>query len=64
MRWRKKDAADEEIARALSIAQAAEFVDALPEKYDSIIDQGGKTFPAGRSSALPSPGRWWESLNC
>ena len=48
MRWRKEDATDEEIARALSIAQAAEFVDALPEKYDSIIDQGGKNLSGGQ----------------
>ena len=52
MRWRKKDAADEEIARALSIAQAAEFVDALPEKYDSIIDQGGKNLSGGQKQRL------------
>lgn len=52
MRWRKEDATDEEIARALSIAQAAEFVDALPEKYDSIIDQGGKNLSGGQKQRL------------
>ncbi len=52
MRWRKEDATDEEIARALSIAQAAEFVDALPERYDSIIDQGGKNLSGGQKQRL------------
>lgn len=52
MQWRKEDATDEEIARALSIAQAAEFVDALPDKYDSIIDQGGKNLSGGQKQRL------------
>lgn len=52
MRWGKKDASDEEIRRALQIAQAAEFVDKLPDGLDTLINQGGKNLSGGQKQRL------------
>lgn len=52
LRWRKDDASHEEITKALSIAQAAEFVDALPDKYEAVIHQGGKNLSGGQKQRL------------
>lgn len=52
MRWGKPDATDEEIYRALSIAQAKEFVDEKPEGLDTPILQGGKNFSGGQRQRL------------
>lgn len=48
----KKDATDEEIARALDIAQASEFVDKLEDKYDYPIAQGGTNVSGGQKQRL------------
>lgn len=52
MRWGKPNATDEEIYRALSIAQAKEFVDEKPEGLDTPILQGGKNFSGGQRQRL------------
>lgn len=52
MKWGKKDATDEEIYRALEIAQAKEFVDAKPDGLDTQILQGGKNFSGGQRQRL------------
>lgn len=52
MKWGKKDATDEEIYRALEIAQAKEFVDDKPEGLDTIILQGGKNLSGGQRQRL------------
>lgn len=52
MRWRKKDATDQEINEALEIAQAREFVDSKPEGLDTLIMQGGKNFSGGQRQRL------------
>lgn len=52
MRWRDKQAADEEIIRALKIAQAYEFVSKLPKGLDSRVEQGGKNFSGGQRQRL------------
>ena len=44
MRWQKHDATDDEIIRALKIAQAYEFVEKLPDGLDSRVEQGGRNF--------------------
>lgn len=48
----KKDATDEQIARALDIAQASEFVDKLEDKYDYPIAQGGTNVSGGQKQRL------------
>ena len=52
MRWQKSDATDEEIVRALKIAQAYDFVAALPKGLDSRVEQGGRNFSGGQRQRL------------
>jgi ATP-binding cassette subfamily B protein len=52
MRWQKKDATDEEIIKALKIAQAYDFVSKLPKGLDSHVEQGGKNFSGGQRQRL------------
>ncbi len=52
MRWGKKDASDEEIRKALQIAQAYEFVQQMPEKLDKRLTAGGKNLSGGQRQRL------------
>ena len=52
MRWGKKNATDEEIYRALDIAQAREFVDGKEKGLDLYIDQAGKNLSGGQRQRL------------
>lgn len=52
MQWKKADATDEEIYRALEIAQAREFVDAKEAGLDTEILQGGKNLSGGQRQRL------------
>ena len=52
MRWGCENATDRQIDRALSIAQAKEFVDKLPKGYETTIMQGGKNLSGGQKQRL------------
>lgn len=52
MRWGKKDATDEEILHACRLAQADEFVEQMPEKYDTYIERGGTNVSGGQKQRL------------
>lgn len=52
MQWGKEDATDEEIYRALDIAQAREFVDAKGKGLELNIDQSGKNLSGGQRQRL------------
>ncbi len=52
IQWGKKDAADEEIYRALEIAQAKEFVDQKEAGLDTEILQEGKNLSGGQRQRL------------
>lgn len=52
MKWGKEDASEEEIDRALSIAQAKEFVESKPEKLNTMISQGGTNLSGGQRQRL------------
>lgn len=43
---------DEEIENAVNIAQASDFVENLPEKYDGFVAQGGTNFSGGQKQRL------------
>lgn len=52
MQWGKKDATDEEIWKALEIAQAKEFVLQKDGGLDAQVAQGGKNFSGGQRQRL------------
>lgn len=52
MHWGKEDATDEEIYRALEIAQAKEFVDQKEQGLDTEILQDGKNLSGGQRQRL------------
>ena len=52
IRWGDQDATDEDIKRALDIAQAWEFVDGLAKKGHTMIRQGGKNLSGGQKQRL------------
>ncbi|MCD7904283.1 MAG: ABC transporter ATP-binding protein/permease [Clostridiales bacterium] len=52
LRWGNKDATDEEIKRACEYAQADEFVSAMPDGYDTWIEQGGSNVSGGQKQRL------------
>lgn len=52
MQWGKKDATDEEIMKALEIAQAKEFVLQKDGGLDAEVAQGGKNFSGGQRQRL------------
>lgn len=52
LRFGKPDASDDELWAALEIAQAADFVRAMPEGLDAPIAQGGTTVSGGQRQRL------------
>ena len=52
MQWGKEDATEEEIYRALDIAQAREFVDSKQQGLDLMIQQGGSNLSGGQKQRL------------
>jgi ATP-binding cassette subfamily B protein len=52
LRYSKEEASLEEIERAIGIAQAKDFVDKLPNGYDTHINQGGRNLSGGQRQRL------------
>ena len=52
LRWGDPDATDEEIVEACKLAQADEFVQQFPNKYDTYIEQGGTNVSGGQKQRL------------
>ncbi|MCR4646013.1 MAG: ABC transporter ATP-binding protein/permease [Oscillospiraceae bacterium] len=52
LQWGNETATDEEIIEACKLAQAAEFVESFPDKYDTRIEQGGSNVSGGQKQRL------------
>ena len=52
MRWGNPNASDAEIVEACKLAQADEFIQLMPEKYDTYIEQGGTNVSGGQRQRL------------
>ena len=52
LRWGDESATDEELVRACRLAQADEFIQQFPNKYDSWIEQGGTNVSGGQKQRL------------
>jgi len=50
--WGKPDATDAEIENVCKIAQADEFIQQLPDKYDTFIERGGTNVSGGQKQRL------------
>lgn len=50
--WGNKEATDEEIIRAAKLAQADEFIQRFPNKYNTHIEQGGTNVSGGQRQRL------------
>lgn len=48
----KQNASDEDMDRAATIAQAAEFIDRLPERYDAQVEERANNFSGGQKQRL------------
>ena len=52
LRWGDPDASDEDIIRVCRLAQADDFIERMPEKYDTYIEQGGTNVSGGQRQRL------------
>ena len=52
LRWGNPDATDDEILEACKLAQADEFIQQFPDKYDTWIEQGGSNVSGGQKQRL------------
>ena len=52
LRWGNENASDEELVRVCKLAQADDFIQGFPDKYDTYIEQGGTNVSGGQKQRL------------
>ena len=52
LRWGNKEATDEELERVCKLAQADEFIEQFPAKYETVLDQGGTNVSGGQKQRI------------
>ena len=52
LKWGNKEASDEELVRVCKLAQADGFIQEFPDKYDTVLDQGGTNVSGGQKQRL------------
>jgi ATP-binding cassette, subfamily B, multidrug efflux pump len=52
IRYGREDASDDDVRHAATVAQAVDFVEAMPEKFASQISQGGVNLSGGQKQRL------------
>jgi ATP-binding cassette subfamily B multidrug efflux pump len=52
LRWGNQNATDEQMLEACKLAQADEFIQRFPDKYDTYIEQGGTNVSGGQKQRL------------
>ena len=52
LRWGCEDASEEEMIRVCKLAQADDFIQLFPDKYDTYIEQGGSNVSGGQRQRL------------
>lgn len=52
LRWGNPQASDEEVEHAAKLAQADEFIQNMPKKYDTYLEQGGSNVSGGQKQRL------------
>ena len=52
LRWGDENASDSELERVCKLAQAHDFISALPDGYETVIEQGGSNVSGGQKQRL------------
>lgn len=52
LRWGNENASDDELVEACKLAQADGFINELPDKYDTFIEQGGTNVSGGQKQRI------------
>ncbi len=52
LRWGNKNATDEELVRVCKLAQADSFIQEFPDKYETVLDQGGTNVSGGQKQRI------------
>lgn len=52
IRWGKEDADIQDVIKTAKVAQAHDFINAFPEKYDTLLGQGGVNLSGGQKQRI------------